>query len=134
MSTEKKVPQAPTYENFVNALKHVVSGYEDYKYSADLAAGGCVYQTRDGYPSCLIGYALHHMGYSLDGLDDYADDPDDYIDGLGCAFSLSALVVLRDLDFSDDAARLAQSIQDDQDSGLPWGECLQNSISTNERY
>lgn len=80
---------------------------------------GCQYNIFDR-PGCIVGLALYNLGVDLETLNLYDQNPE------GSSSAIGDIVV----DFSDnfevddDAAIGALiSIQNNQDTGTPWGKC-----------
>lgn len=81
---------------------------------------GCHY-TRDGEPSCGVGYALHAAGVSIEGLAMLDDNDENAIDSEEIRYTLR-----NDLDFivTDEAVEVFTAFQRFQDKQHGWGESL----------
>jgi hypothetical protein len=100
---------------FIDALEKVVQGKEDYVYFKPTGSTICRYQDSEGCPSCIIGYVLDELGIELDP---------EWDNQMKHQSGKSALTLLIDLGFSNKLARIARCMQNRQDNGFTWGECL----------
>lgn len=92
-----------------------------YEPLSTMVSATCQY-TRDGEPSCGVGYALHAAGVPIEGLailDSLQDDTS--IDSVDVRY-----VLRNDLDFivTDEAAEVFAAFQRFQDKQRSWGESL----------
>lgn len=83
-------------------------------------AATCQY-TRDGEPSCGVGYALHAAGVPIDGLAMLDNNDDSTIDNEEVRY-----ILRNDLDFivTDEALKVFAAFQKLQDMKRSWGESL----------
>lgn len=97
----------------------------DYVYPVidEMWSVGCHY-TRDGEPSCGVGYALHAAGVSIDGLGMLDNNDDSTIDNEEVRY-----ILRNDLDFivTDEALKVFAAFQKFQDMKRSWGESLDNA-------
>jgi hypothetical protein len=113
----------------------------DYVYprDADSIIKVCVY-TRNGEPSCGVGYALYEAGLSIEGLErlDDADQERDDEEGFfttGISEEAIRSILRNDLDtiITDEAQEVFARFQVAQDSGENWGfslECAKRVVVT----
>jgi hypothetical protein len=74
-------------------------------------------------PGCIVGHALHAAGVPLGRLRE-----EERNDAGGVLRSLHGDSRLR-FTHEDGVAELLAAVQQDQDSGVPWGEALTNALS-----
>lgn len=94
----------------------------DYVYPVieEMWDAGCHY-TRDGEPSCGVGYALHSAGVSIEHLAILDNHDDSAIDGEDIRYTLR-----NEFDFvlTDEAIEVFSAFQRFQDMKRSWGESL----------
>lgn len=85
----------------------------------------CLYRRNDGLPGCIIGHVLDRLGIL-----DYAEE---------WVGAVELMQVINDetshisgIHFTDDAMRLAETVQMHQDQQLPWEEALDKTMKWNE--
>ncbi|AWY05085.2 hypothetical protein SEA_HORTUS1_107 [Microbacterium phage Hortus1] len=92
---------------------------EDYVYEQD-GMGGCYYAA-NGEPSCIVGHVAHALDPEMfKAIEDFESDYDksrgdnsfrNVVAGLG-------------LPFRDDQVRALSRVQQEQDTGTPWGTAV----------
>lgn len=80
--------------------------YDDEYHYAD---GGCVYQTPDGAPACIIGVVLDKLGLDVPAYGSMSD---------------ARVVLEQRTTLSEDILRGAKYAQSAQDTGHSWGRAL----------
>lgn len=100
-------------EDYVYTTPEGDKGSEDYQ-------PVCLYVHGD-QPGCIVGHVLHAAGVPLDNLGRYEGD--------------DATVAIRTLIDDETIAsdltvgRLLRAVQDRQDSGIPWGQAVQQALA-----
>lgn len=123
-----------TFDSAVAALhKAVASKPEGYIYTnpqghqAEVTPYGsptvaCDYFTKEGEPSCVVGFVLSEHGVSSDVIRDRH---------LGGHFAQNLLSSLRhdiQLEIDDRTITLLSHVQSKQDRGVPWGEAVNETV------
>ena len=95
--------------------------YQQLPYDDDHGGTYCAYVERgpEGLrPSCLVGHFFARLGVSLDRLN-FTEHTPNPIDGMPTAEKVAT-----DLNVCDDAAKILQAAQEEQDTGKTWGVAL----------
>jgi hypothetical protein len=95
--------------------------YQQLPYDDDHGGTYCAYVESgpEGLrPSCLVGHFFVRLGVSLDRLNFHANEPV-HPDGMPTAEKVAT-----DLNVCDDAAKILQAAQEEQDIGKTWGVAL----------
>lgn len=88
----------------------MAKGYQEGVY------GECVYVLNQE-PACIVGLALYNLGVTIDRLYDYEASGNTNIADIAQSFT-------NDFDIDSNAAlSKLNNIQENQDSGVPWGSC-----------
>lgn len=113
------------FDEAQRTASEVIAEYgAEYRYEQVAIEGddpACVYVDA-GAPSCLVGHILHRLGVPLGRLEDNNNT------GVGDRRFLTEVGVQAD----DRVAYFLEQIQEEQDSGLPWGLALQVAIERGE--
>lgn len=98
--------------------KAVAAKGEDFKYEAPVVDEEegltmCMYFSRTGQPSCIVGHVLADHGVSVDDLGHWNEDA-----------TVHTLVDHSVLDVDARTTLLLRRAQEMQDNGHPWGKAL----------
>jgi hypothetical protein len=74
-------------------------------------------------PSCIVGQVLAYKGVTFDDM--AAKDKNVYA-------SAGTLVDTKFIKADDETRALLESVQSEQDSGMPWGQAVEEALSTYE--
>jgi hypothetical protein len=97
-------------------IGQIIEGHEDFVYRIPDGELSCVYTDASGNPSCIIGKLLYRLGVELPGYEAPENSKAIYTVG-----HLKKL-------FTTEALEFLMKIQMNQDSSVPWGECVESAI------
>ena len=102
-------------------VRSIAEKNPDFVYERPDPNGWCRY-VYDGKPSCIVGHALANLGVELE----FLQHLDTAIDG-GVG-ALEALQTYDEFEIDDNqAADLISLVQNLQDSGVPWGQAVEQA-------
>lgn len=102
----------------VQLARKVIEGRKSYVYAKPSQQSGCKYE-HGGQPSCVVGQIFSRAGVHVEALADL----DKRVDSRA-KYTTPTLFTIADqrvLDF-------LESIQTQQDSGVPWGRAFDNAL------
>lgn len=105
-------------QRLIAEVNRVASENPDFVYRAPGDRVSCVY-VRNGAPSCLVGHGLWNTGLIGAEFENLIQNGIK-INTMGVGGALIALGV----ELDPEEVELLECIQDDQDCGTPWGECV----------
>jgi hypothetical protein len=116
------VPVSINYEEARALLEKAIADKgEDWVYPD--WTSNCVYFYADGTPACIIGHALSYAGVTLQELGS-GNEID--VDALARSYGWVAM--------DEDAIKLFEVVQEEQDRGKPWGEAYQAGLDQTGGY
>jgi hypothetical protein len=93
-----------------------------YNYETEGIGMACTYFKKNGTPGCIVGHALYRMGVTLDDMR-YEDEV-----GYECSYNeektIIDLVELLKLPIDGDRLSWLRAVQNEQDTGTPWGKAV----------
>lgn len=114
----------PTLESVINRIITLSKEDPDFNYRSQ-GFGGCSYLGRstdeptEGRP-CIVGQALQDSGVPRDRLGLFEDDHASQV-----LHSLTSFRHIKDFQLMMD---FADSVQEQQDNGIPWGQAVNSTI------